>query len=392
MTQSQPRLASIDTYRGLVMFLMMAEVLHLSRLAKAFPDSAFWQFVARQQTHVEWVGCTLHDLIQPSFSFLVGTALAFSMANRKARGQSPKGMIGHAVWRSIVLTLLGVFLRSVGRKQTNWTFEDTLSQIGLGYVPLVLIAMAKPIWRWVALVVILVGYWALFAIHPLPGPDHFTKETTGVTASWPHHPQGFAGHWDINSNPAWVFDKWFLNLFPREKEFVYNGGGYSTLSFIPTLATMILGLIAGSWIQKGITWNTLGLLTFMGIVCLTAGYGLDRFGICPNVKKIWTPTWVLFSGGWCFLLLAFFAFTTDFIGYTGWSYPLRVIGANSIVAYVGSHLIEGFVIGSFKTHFGADIFKMFGDKYESFVAGIAVLAVYWLILWAMYRAKMYVRI
>ena len=155
---------------------------------------------------------------------------------------------------------------------------------------------------------------------------------------------------------------------------------------------MILGLIAGSWIQKGINWSTLGLLTFMGIVCLTMGYGLDRFGICPNVKKIWTPTWVLFSGGWCFLILAFFAFTTDFIGRPGWSYPLRVIGANSIVAYVGSHLIEGFVIGSFKTHLGADIFKTFGDKYESFVAGVVVLIVYWLILWAMYRAKMFVRI
>src|SRR3954454_20479590 len=81
------RLASIDAYRGFVMFLMMAEVLHLSRVAKAVPDSPVWQFLAYHQTHVEWAGCSLHDLIQPSFSFLVVVALPFSLASRQARGQ-----------------------------------------------------------------------------------------------------------------------------------------------------------------------------------------------------------------------------------------------------------------------------------------------------------------
>src|SRR5437588_2614757 len=124
------RLTSVDAYRGLVMFLMMAEVLNLSRVAAARPDSAFWRFLAHHQTHVDWVGCSLHDLIQPSFSFLVGVALPFSLASRLRRGE-PLGMsVAHAVWRSFVLVFLGVFLRSIGRSQTNYTFEDTLSQIG----------------------------------------------------------------------------------------------------------------------------------------------------------------------------------------------------------------------------------------------------------------------
>src|SRR3954453_18624726 len=124
------RLASIDAYRGLVMFLMMAEVLRLSQVASKLPDSLFWKFLAFHQSHVPWAGCSLHDLIQPSFSFLVGVSLPFSLISRGAKGQSRLVMIGHAVWRAAVLVLLGVFLRSMGRPQTNWTFEDTLSQIG----------------------------------------------------------------------------------------------------------------------------------------------------------------------------------------------------------------------------------------------------------------------
>src|SRR5688500_13859202 len=84
------RLTSLDAYRGFVMFLMVAEVLHLSRVARAFPESAFWKFLAHQQSHVEWIGCTLHDLIQPSFTFMVGVALPFSIASRIAKGQDRK--------------------------------------------------------------------------------------------------------------------------------------------------------------------------------------------------------------------------------------------------------------------------------------------------------------
>ncbi len=68
--------------------------------------------------------------------------------------------------------------------------------------------------------------------------------------TWPHLMTGFAAHWNKNSNLAWAFDTWFLNLFPREKPFMYNGGGYATLSFIPTLGTMILGLIAGGVLRS----------------------------------------------------------------------------------------------------------------------------------------------
>ena len=136
-----PRLASIDAYRGFVMFLMMAEVLRLCQVAAKLPGQRVWEMLCHHQSHVEWVGCSLHDLIQPSFSFLVGVALPFSLANRLARGESKARMTAHALWRSLVLVLLGVFLRSRHQGQTYFTFEDTLSQIGLGYTFLFVLAL-----------------------------------------------------------------------------------------------------------------------------------------------------------------------------------------------------------------------------------------------------------
>ena len=140
---------------------------------------------------------------------------------------------------------------SIGKPQTYFTFEDTLTQIGLGYFFLFLLGLVRPRWLWwVAVAVLLVGYWAAFALYPLPGPE-FDYQAVGVSADWAaNNFSGFAAHWNKNTNFAWAFDRWFLNLFPREKPFLFNGGGYATLSFIPTLATMILGLIAGGWLRE----------------------------------------------------------------------------------------------------------------------------------------------
>src|SRR5690606_3054465 len=91
--------------------------------------------------------------------------------------------------------------------------------------------------------------WLAFALYPLPGPA-FDYAAAGVTANWDHNFSGFAAHWNKNTNLAWAFDRWFLNLFPREAPFLFSSGGYSTLSFIPTLGTMMLGLLAGNMLKS----------------------------------------------------------------------------------------------------------------------------------------------
>jgi predicted acyltransferase len=358
------RLTSVDAYRGLVMLLMMAEVLRLPAVGRA-TGSAFWQFLGRHHTHVDWVGCVLHDLIQPSFSFLVGVALPFSIASRLARGQSTARMTLHAFWRALVLICLGFFLRSLDRPQTNFTFEDTLTQIGLGYGFLFLLGLRSTRAAYVALGSILVGYWLLFAVYPLP-PAGFDYAKVGVPAKFlaEHGLTGFAAHWQKNSNVAWAFDTWFLNLFPREKPFTHNPGGYATLSFIPTLATMILGLLAGQVLRsdrtprRKLTW-----LTVAGVVSLAAGLLLHAAGVCPIVKKIWTPSWVLFSGGICFGFQAAFYAVVDLARLRGWAFPLVVIGTNSIAAYVIAHVSERFTSDAIPRHLPANTYTIAGKAY-----------------------------
>lgn len=396
MTTAAPvpsnRLASLDAYRGFVMLLMMGEVLKFCAVSRAVPDSGFWQFLCRHQSHVDWTGCTLHDLIQPSFSFLVGVALPFSIAARAARGQSNGWMTWHALVRAVILVLLGVLLRSTHADQTNWTFEDTLSQIGLGYIFLFLLGFRPARDQWIALGVILVGYWAAFALYPLPGPD-FDYTQVGVAKGWPHHVTGLAAHWNKNSNLAWAFDAWFLNLFPRAKPWIANGGGYVTLSFIPTLGTMVFGLLAGGVLRSERTpWAKVRWLLVAGVLVLAAGWSLGEFGICPVVKRIWTPSWTLFSGGWCCLLLAAFYLVIDVSGWRAWSFPLLVIGMNSIAAYVISHLFDGFIAKNLKTHLGDKLFGAAGPAYEPFLHGAATLFVLWLLLLWMYRRKIFLRV
>lgn len=374
------------------MFLMMAEALHLRSVAEAHPESAVWKYLSWHQTHVEWVGCTLHDMIQPSFSFLVGVALPFSIASRTARGQTKAAMTAHAAWRALILVFLGVFLRSQGRPHTNFTFEDTLSQIGLGYVFLFLLGFRPMRDQWIALGVILAGYWAAFALFTGPSLSE-SGPSVGVPKDWPYLLSGFAAHWNKNNNPAWAVDTRFLNLFYREKPFTFNGGGYATLSFIPTLGTMLLGLIAGGVLRRGWTaTRTVGWLVLAGVISLGLGIALDWLGICPVVKRIWTPSWVLYSGGLCFLFLAAFYTVIDYFGWKRWAFPLIVIGMNSITAYCMSGLIEGFVSKNLRIHLGRDVFKVLGPGYETLLHGTAVLLVLWLILYWMYRRKIFLRV
>jgi predicted acyltransferase len=373
-SQAPPvRNIAVDAYRGFVMLLMMAEVVQLSRVAQALPGNWFWNVLAYHQTHVQWVGCSLHDTIQPGFSFLVGVALPYSIASRIAKGGNFRNMFLHALWRSLLLIALGIFLRSIHSTQTYFTFEDTLTQIGLGYPFLFLLGFRPARWQWIALTVVLTGYWLAWALYPVPGA-------------------GFFAHWAKNSNLGHAFDLWFLNLFPVAKQFTGNAGGYLTLSFIPTLGTMILGLVAGRWLRASAPAIPMRRLLVAGAIGVASGLLLHFAGICPIVKRIWTPSWTLFSGGLCFFFLAGFCWLIEVKNYRKWAFPLVVIGMNSIAAYLMAHLFESFIIDSFRIHLGEHAFAFFGTPFEPLMRGLAVLAVYWLMLFWMYRRKVFLRI
>jgi predicted acyltransferase len=396
------RITSVDALRGFVMLLMLAEAMRLWTVRRAYPESGFWAWVAYHTTHVPWQGCSLHDLIQPAFSFLVGVALPFSIASRMARGQSFNRMFGHAVWRSLALIFLGIILRSIGRPQIYWTFEDTLTQIGLGYAVLFLLAFQSLRTQIVTFVLLLVGFWAAFVLYPLPPPG-FDYRAVGVPPDWPHLYSGFLAHFNKNSNLSWAFDVWFLNLFPREAPFRYNGGGWSTLSFVPTLATMMIGLWAGRWLQGSVARPggaaparqpaavVRGLIV-AGVALAAAGLLLQWLGIVPIVKRIWTSSYTLYSGGLVCLMLAGFYYIVDVKGWKRWAFPLLVIGANSILVYVMSGTLEHPVAAGLEWLVGEHAFALFGAPFEPVVRGAMVLLVFWLVLYVMYRRRWFVRI
>jgi heparan-alpha-glucosaminide N-acetyltransferase len=389
---ARTRVEAIDAFRGFVMFLMLAEAMRLWTLHEAFPASTFWAVVAYNTTHVPWQGCSLHDLIQPAFSFLVGAALPFSIASRRAAGQGFGQMLRHAAWRSVVLMLLGIFLRSMERPTTYWTFEDTLTQIGMGYTFLFLLAFTSLRVQVAVFTLILVGFWAVFALYPLPGPD-FDYTQVGVPANWPHLYSGFLAHFNKNSNLSWAFDVWFLNLFPRESPFRFNEGGWSTLSFIPTLATMMLGMWSGQWLKSPRTKEEkLKGLVVAGIALVLGGLILQWLHINPIVKRIWTSAYTLYSGGLVVLMLAGFYALMEVRGWKRWAFPLLVIGANSIAIYVMSWTIEHFVSEALMRHIGPIPFSVLGPPFVPVLRGAAVLLIFWSILYWMYRKKIFIRI
>lgn len=386
------RLTSLDVFRGATMLFMASEILHIASVARSFPESGTARFLASMLDHRAWVGCAPWDLIQPAFMFMVGVSLPFSIASRRAKGQTFGRMFAHSAYRALVLIALGIFLRSQARSQTYFTFEDVLTQIGLGYVFLFLLGWARPRVQWAAAALILIGYWAAFALYPVPAPG-FDTTTVGVPANWAHDLSGFAAHWDKNTNLANRFDQWFLNLFPRETPFVYNRGGYVTLNFVPSLATMIFGLLAGGLLQSARSGSAkVRLLVAYGVGGIVLGAALHALGICPIVKRIWTPSWTIFSGGWVVLMLAACYWVVDLKGYRRWAFPLIVVGMNSIAMYVLVHVATDYMTRSFLIHFGPRPFNAFGEAFAPILLGATALTIFWVILLWMYRQRVFVRI
>jgi len=404
------RLASLDAYRGFVMLAMVSHGFGLPYIARqpGYSSDPFWQRLAYQFDHVPWIGCSFWDLIQPSFMFMVGVAMAFSVAARAQRGQSWRRMALHAAWRSIALVFLGVFLRSVGREQTNFMFVDVVSQIGLGYFFLFLLAGQRPIEQFLWAIGILGLYWLAFYLYPLS--EEINDAALGIEPGWKHL-TGMAAHWDKNTNLAADVDRWFMNLFPRQEPFAFDAGGYATLNFVPSLATMIFGLLAGELLRSGLGHGKKLLwLVLPGAVGIAAGLALNHFGICPLVKRIWTPSWTLFAAGCTLWMLAGFYLVIEVVRLRSWAFPLVVVGMNSIAIYCLDKLIRGWILGTIRLHLGKEIFSgkdiiawlnshipnlklpYLRPEFVPLVESIVAIVALWLICYWMYRRKIFLKI
>ena len=133
-------------------------------------------------------------------------------------------------------------------------------------------------------------------------------------------------------------------------------------------------------------------LVLFGVGALIAGQTIAWAGLCPIVKRIWSPSWAIYSGGWVTLLLAAFVAVVDWGGWKRWTFPLVVMGLNPITAYSLWQLTPGFISDSFKIHLGQHVFEILGEAYALTLQRVAVLLVLWLIVLRMYRKKFFIRI
>ncbi len=394
------RLMSLDAFRGFTMLLMVSGGWGITRLVEQHPEMVakfdghwygkpwklFWNTAAWQLDHVAWTGCVAWDLIQPAFTFMVGVSMPFSYAKRESRGDSWRAQFWHALVRSLILIGLGIFLRSTGSSMTYFTFEDTLTQIGLGYLFAFVLLRAPFVAQCVAVLVILGGYWFAFFHYPLPPPEgnHVTQYLTSHNVKpedWNQFtdaglkPAGIAAHWNKHTNAAAAADRVFLNLFPRSappwegKKFWINRGGYQTLSFIPCIVTMLFGVMAGQMLRGPWTpGKKLATLMAAGMGCLIVAMAIDttiwpfhfdrlNYSLCPIVKRIWTPSWTVFSAGWAFLFLGLFYWVVDMRGHRRLGFPLAIVGMNSIFVYCVAELVAdrrgGWIANMLKIHLTA---------------------------------------
>jgi heparan-alpha-glucosaminide N-acetyltransferase len=411
------RLASLDAYRGLIMLTLAAAGFGFPEVAKQFESSSqTWRLLAYHFDHPKWIsqnwvaGCSYWDLIQPSFMFMVGVSMPFSYAARRNRGDGFMNMAMHAEIRSIVLVLLGIFLASAWAKHTEWIFTNVLAQIGLGYF-FVFLLMGRPkLIQLFAATAILVCYWILFVFHDVPNATNF------------------ADHFRPDTNFAERIDILFLSHFPPDYSYQGNKGHYATLNFVPSMVTILFGVMAGELLQSGRSLGRKAAILFgSGILCMVLGLatgGLGQLGdaigvnvpdqyiLCPIVKRIWTPSWVLFSGAYCFWILGALFLVVDVINLRFWIYPLRIFGMNSILVYMMHQLITGWTVGQIKIHAGQKVFDRMSDRFVSWshslgasygavlrdgdyspiMQSLSVLLVFWLFCWWLYRQRVFLRI
>jgi len=365
---SQGRLVSLDALRGFDMFWIVGGGVILGRLAEGLQSQWLNQVIVPHTEHVPWEGFVAWDLIMPLFLFVVGTAMPFSFAKRLSQGQTKTRLYLHILIRVIVLWVLGMIVQ--GRLlrydlSELRLYSNTLQAIAAGYlIASILLLNLRVLWQAVATIALLLLYWGLLMLVPVPGFG--------------------AGQLTADGNLAIYIDKLILGPYQ-------DGTSYTwILSGMAFATTVMLGAFAGQLLRSelGKARKTLFLLG-AGVTCIYLGswWGM----IFPIIKHIWTSSMVLYAGGWSLVLLGVFYLLIDVCRLRFLAFPFVVIGLNAIFAYVAASLFMWPVFRSVATVFLAGLESRLGIWYDTTIAAGAFL-VLWLALFCMYRKKTFIKI
>ena len=350
------RLVSLDAYRGFIMLLLVSNGFGFSVLER-YPD---WAWLARQVDHVPWEGCTFWDLIQPAFTFMVGMAMPFALARRKAQGATDWELFRHVAYRAFMLILLSNIYSNWEATGGHLVLQliNVLSQIAFGYMICFFIMRIQFRYQVAVAVAMLAGFWALFTI--FPGPN---------------------GPWSKTGNIGALIDLKVLG---------YNYSGYyTTINFIGNAVTILFGCWAGMLVRTARS-HAYKLKVLAG--CAAAGFalGLALEPFNPMIKRLWTCSFTFFSAGWVILMLIAFYWVIEVKQVKKWTFPLVVVGMNSIFIYsLGQIGLKGWLgrgLGNFTRNFG-----MLGDL-GMIPQQILVMVLLWYVCYWLYQRKIYFKI
>jgi predicted acyltransferase len=365
VTPTKGRLIALDALRGFDMFWIIGGWWIANGLAKGLNNEWFNQYIIPQTDHVSWEGFTAWDLVMPLFLFVVGVAMPLSFAKRLGRGQSTARLFVHVIYRVIVLWVLGMIAqgRLLEYDLAKFRFySNTLQAIAAGYlIASILLLSMRLRWQFIMTGVLLLLYWALLMLVPVPGHG--------------------AGQLTPEVNLAIYIDKQILGPYQDGTTYTW------ILSSMTFAATVMIGAFAGQLLQSdlGKARKTLFLLA-SGIVCIYAGWGWGF--VFPIIKHIWTSSMVLYAGGWSLLLLGVFYLIIDVLRLRFLAFPFVVIGMNAIAVYMVTRVYDFRHIGDI---FVQGLTRWTGDWHD-FARAVAGLVVIWLILLYMYRKKTFVKI
>lgn len=350
------RLVSLDAFRGWTMFWIVGGGGIMAGL-QALGHNPVIDTIVYQLNHTPWQGLRYYDLIWPSFMLMTGMSLPFSYAKRSLR-QTHREIFLRVFRRALVLFLLGSIRESVNLRHPYLVeLSSALQPIGIAYFCAFL--LVRKSWRFQAAVAasILAGYALLLAFVPAPGIP--------------------AGTYQNGRNLVTAVDTAVLGRTHEE-------GWGTVLSTIPTIATTILGLLIGELLRSNRPQKSkVRIIALVGVSCVVLGLAMDP--IVPVIMKLWTTSYGLASAGWACLLFLAIYMIVDVRGYSKWTFPFVVIGMNAITVYMGRTLVPlGRIVGIF-TEGPAAAIGSFGPLLQA----AAVLVVEWLILYWMYKRKIF---
>jgi predicted acyltransferase len=362
------RLLSLDLFRGLVMFLLVAAGSGLYHTwLDATQEGTILHSLALQFQHHSWNGLRFWDLIQPFFMFIVGVAMPFSYAKRLKRGDSKRKITQHIIRRCALLLAFGVGLHVGYNHKLVWELWNVLSQLSMT----ILIAFFLMRYKWSTQIIASIGLLLL-------------TEILYRTFSLEGYNQPFVK--DHN------FGSW-MDMILMGK--INPGGGWVTINFLPTAAHTIWGVVAGQLLMSERSGSKkIKALLIAALIALVAGYLLDWTSITPIIKRIATSSFVLASGGWALLTLAFFYWLVDIMGIKGWVRFFAIVGMNPIFIYVFMETAGKQWLRAFSAAFISDALVRLGtmETLAHFVNSLAVLAMAWGLCYWLYRRKIFIKI